>query len=154
MTPESLERVLGQMQVELKARSVIFLRSDGQVVARQGELAEHRIPQMAALVAAMAAASESVAELAGKPREESRLSLEFPSSGLYAVAVGPDHWVAVLYEGVLNPGLLRMQVRRFGQQIERLEADNAKVTPVSHNSGFLFENITDDEIDGLFGGQA
>lgn len=154
-TLASLERILNTMQSALKARAVLFLRRDGQVIAREGELAEQKVPHMAALISAMAAASESVAELAGKSKDDPRLSLEFPASGLYAVAVGKEHWVAVLFEGVLNPGQLRMRTRQFGEEIEKLHFKDSfiiedKVTPVQGAKATLFENITDEEIDGLF----
>lgn len=151
----NIETILNRMSVELQARSVLFLRRDGQILARSGKLSEAKIPQMAALIAAMAAASESVAEISENSKEESRLSLEFPASGLYAVAVSTEFWVAVLYENTLNPGLLRMRTRQFGSQIERMEKkwneSGITLTPLHGQKSPLFENITDEEIDSLFG---
>lgn len=159
----ALEHTLDRIRSDLNARSVVLIREDGQVMGRQGSLDESSVAPLAALVAAMAAASQSVAQLAQEDASASRLSLEFPSSGLYAVAVGAEHWLAVLYEQALNPGFVRMQIRRAGNELAKLQftdtlmmaspttSMSSKMAPYEELAPPLFENITDDEIDGLFG---
>jgi predicted regulator of Ras-like GTPase activity (Roadblock/LC7/MglB family) len=159
----ALEHTLNRIHNDLSARSVVLIREDGQVIGRQGTIDDDSVAPLAALVAAMAAASQSVAKLAQEEPHASRLSLEFPTSGLYAVAVDAEHWLAVLYEQALNPGLVRMQIRRAGAELSRLQFTDtfmiaspgapasSKLTPLEDSAPKLFENITDAEIDGLFG---
>lgn len=166
----SLQSVVQRMSHELSAKAVILLHSSGQIIAKSGWMEEENFPTIAALVAAMASAGSSLGALGdeeGKGEIPTRFSCESESIGLYSVAVNEDFWLATLYDQPLNPGLFRMKVRRYAATMAGLgvnlpkqwqsegasqfENPGVKLPPANPASPTLFENITDDEIDNLFG---
>lgn len=91
--------------------------------------------------------------------DPTRFSCESDWIGLYAVNVSSDYWLATLYDQPLNPGLFRMKVRRYAETIAKLgvtlpeqweEESGVTLPPPGNDNSALFENITDEEIDGLF----
>lgn len=164
---------------ELGAKAVVLLHENGQVLHRSGWIDDAEYPSMAALVAAMIAAGKSLSNLGeaflGSP---SRFACDSEAMGLYTVGVANEVWLAVLYEQPLNPGQLRMKVRRYAELLANLGVQrppqwelpkngtagaerSATLPPASpsatpdreiltKNNSSLFGNITDAEIDELF----
>lgn len=174
----SVRGLIDRMTSELAARAVVLLHEDGQVLQKSGWIDENEYPLIAALVAAMIATGRSLGErgdgFAGAP---SRFACDSEATGLYVVAVANGVWLAVLYEQPLNPGQLRMKIRRYSELLAHLGVEKsptlevpqkgnmrpvsgATLSPVSSvrnsnpvtltQNGILFGNITDDEIDHLF----
>lgn len=163
------------MSHELGARAVVVLHENGQVVHRYGWISESEFPTMAALISAMIATGKSLGQLGDNfPSGPTRFSCDSEAMGIYTVAVTAGIWLAVLYEQPLNPGQLRMKVRRYAalmaklgvsqpRQWERGEAveagrilapgaDRAGATleKNTEDNSALFDNITDQEIDEIF----
>jgi predicted regulator of Ras-like GTPase activity (Roadblock/LC7/MglB family) len=120
----SLESLLQRMGEEISAKAVLLLHESGQVLHQFGQLQEGEFPAMAALVSAMIATGKSLGSLgesfAEAPR---RLACDSDEVGLYTVAVGEGIWLVALYDQPLNPGLVRMKVRRCAEACARLGAD-------------------------------
>lgn len=120
----SLESLLQRMGEEISAKAVLLLHESGQVLHQFGALEENEYPAMAALVSAMIATGKSLGSLgesfAEAPR---RLACDSDEVGLYTVAVGEGIWLVALYDQPLNPGLVRMKVRRCAEACARLGAD-------------------------------
>ena len=173
----SLESLLRRLSEEISARAVILLHENGQVLHRHGWVEDHEYPAMAALIAAMIAASKSLGSLGENFADSpNRFGCDSNEVGLYTVLVNAEVWLAALYDQPLNPGQLRMKVRRYAETCARLGTekseewdevtengtnDGARVSPpaapgatlpekfIGQNPS-LFTNITDDEIDRLF----
>lgn len=153
------------MSHDLQAKAVVLLHNSGQVICKSGWIEDNEFASMAALVAAMTSAGSTLGKL-GEDSDKgapSRFHCESETIGLYAVAIDKEYWLATLFDQPLNPGLFRMKVRRYGENIARLgvqlpeqwEKENdtdfgATLPPSGHQKDTLFENITDDEIDSLF----
>lgn len=165
----SLHSMLQRMSHELSAKAVLLLHENGQVVSRSGWIEEFEIPMMAALVAAMAAASRPLSQLGDNEDADSlvRIHCESERTGLYILPLGNSLWLATLYDQPLNPGQFRMKVRRYAEMLRKMslaplpeshEVDEAiptpraTLTPGTSDKSALFENITDEEIDNLFAG--
>jgi predicted regulator of Ras-like GTPase activity (Roadblock/LC7/MglB family) len=176
----SLESLIERMGLEISARAVILLHENGQVLHRHGWIEESEFPAMAALVAAMIATGKSLGGLGESfSSGPSRFACDSDEVGLYMVAVGEGVWLAALYDQPMNPGQLRMKVRRYAETCARLGAEvldqwelpapaqspsrpagatlppvRAAVSPIlekiTEDDSSLFTNITDDEIDRLF----
>lgn len=165
------------MGEEISARAVLLLHENGQVLHRHGWISDNEYPAMAALVAAMIAAGKSLGGLGENFSDSpSRFSCDSDDVGLYTVAVGEEIWLAALYDQPLNPGQVRMKVRRYAETCARLGTEKSdeweEVTESVTTAGAtlppsmapgailpenftvqkssLFTNITDDEIDRLF----
>lgn len=165
------------MSHELGTKAVILFHESGQIIYRSGWMEEPHFPAMAALAAAMIAAGKSLSGLGEKQNNSpKRFACDSDDIGLYTVAVGPEHWLAALYDQPLNPGQLRMKVRRYAETFARLGIErpeqwemaessgaeagvsmapvepesSAPVEKVTEKNSSLFSNITDDEIDRLF----
>lgn len=180
----AIESLVRRMAEELDAKAALLLHENGQVLESSGWLAEHEYPAMAALVAAMIATGKSLSAMGesfgGAPN---RFSCDSDALGLYLVSVGPEAkglWLAALFDQPLNPGRLRMKVRRYAETMASLGASRpeeaqamvtknvasrpaaravlppmeARSTGLPENitqaDSSLFSNITDDEIDRLF----
>jgi predicted regulator of Ras-like GTPase activity (Roadblock/LC7/MglB family) len=171
----ALESLIQRMGEEISAKAVMILLENGQVISHHGWIEESEYPAMAALVAAMIATGKSLGGLGESLGEPSRFSCEFEGTGLYTVAIGGGSWLVALYEQPVNPGLIRMKIRRYAQTCARLGTERpdqweldevtpktgAILPPVSSDTAptpakstapnsSLFTNITDDEIDRLF----
>ena len=147
-----VQGLLERISQELSCKAVLYLQSDGQVLSSAGWIEKREIPSVAAIVAAVAAAGYSLAPGNENTSEEFRFHYEFGDTALYAVAVDGQSWLATLYDQPLNPGLVRMKIRRFSETLRRLNrpAAGAYLTPPVQKKPAFFENITDEEIDHLF----
>lgn len=161
----SVQSLVQRMSHELQAKAVVLLHSSGQVIFKSGWIEDNEFASMAALVAAMTSAGKTLGTLGedldkGSP---TRFHCESEAIGLYAVGIGEDYWLATLYDQPLNPGLFRMKVRKYAENMAKLGvalpaqweqnevvAESASLAPELRQKATLFENITDDEIDSLF----
>jgi hypothetical protein len=111
----SLPSLIQRMSHELNTKAVVLFHESGQILYRSGWLDETHFPTMAALAAAMIAAGKSLGKLGEATAGDSptRFSCDSDEIGLYTVAVGPEHWLAALYDQPMNPGQFRMKVRRY-----------------------------------------
>jgi len=156
----AIDSLVEKMSTELATQAVLFIHNSGQILARSGKLQEEEYPTVAALLAGMVAAGTSLMSAASNdsPEEDrKRFSCEYRSGGIYAVAVGESYWIASVYEEILNPGLLRMRLRKYAEILEKINTPQALFTkpgcdpaPVLNMPEANFENITDEEIEELF----
>lgn len=137
---------------EFSAKAALIIGDDGQIHARAGFLTEDENAKLAALVAAMLAAGNSFSELVNEKNEDYRLNFSTADRGLHVQQFHNGNYLAVVYHGVTNPGAFRMRINSFIQDISTGDRGLHKKKQ-SENGGEkpLFENITDEEIDNLFG---
>ena len=171
-----LEGYLSRICERISASAAILIHNNGQIISRSGNMNEENFPIMAALISAIASAAKSMSGI-----DEDKIGREFPAriscesedTSLYVVAVDEDIWLATLYRQPLNPGQIRMEVRRHATSLGQLLQSHisepqesafiqeekkpstkagATLPPSFVDKSSLFENITDDEIDNLFNG--
>jgi predicted regulator of Ras-like GTPase activity (Roadblock/LC7/MglB family) len=154
-TQPEIAPLLGRCNQELGSQATILIHRDGQILAKTGDLPEDDFPALAALVAGMVSAGESLSSLIGEidPGHAKQLNFGSSSRGIYAVSIKNSYWIAAAHGSLLNPGLYRMQIRRLAIEVERLlEKPSARAisAPARKSDPMLFNDITDEEINQLF----
>lgn len=107
---------------------------------------------VSALVSGVWQASEALMGLVGKTDDlfEYRLGFDTSSQGIYLFAFelgGKSYCCGAIYQDCLNPGLLKRQVIMLKAELENQQVEVSEEAP---RGGFLFSEISDDEMDGLF----
>ncbi len=139
---------------------VAVLRSDGTVLYCNSK-DSFEASNIGALASGIWQAASSLSNLVNKSDEEScfRLAFDTTSEGIYILATnlgGIDCYLCCIFKDQLNPGKLKQNMRNIGFLLEaymREESLRLQSTVRAKNvrTGYLFENITDEEMDRLFG---
>jgi hypothetical protein len=103
-------------------------------------------------------ASEALVSIAHPAKDvmEFRLAFDSSSRGIYLFPFninGKRYFLGALYLDCLNPGQLKHQVSQLKEELDRyfIEHSAPQVVQKSHSrNGFLFNDISDEEIDRLF----
>lgn len=86
-----------------------------------------------------------------KPHKELKLGFDDGENGFCIVAIelaGRPCYACLVFENEIAPGAVRGQLRRWCDQLAESLVD---WKAPSHRSGYLFKDVTDEEIDRLFG---
>ena len=106
---------------------------------------------LSALAAASWQAAENIIKVFGEmDSSDYRFSFDTSSSGFYILKIDTDDELVIsyIYNGHDNPGKVKSQFRRLKMALEDYILEN-KVEEQKDN--FLFDSISDDEMDQLFG---
>ena len=131
----------------------LFLtRDDGITV--YDSLQNETTTSVAALVSGLWQASEALMGLVNKESDvfEFRLGFDTSSQGIFLVPLkieNKKYFMGALYYNCLNPGQLKRQVAMLKEALIPLFPD-VPVTKSAAREGFLFKDISDEEIDRLF----
>ncbi len=130
--------------------SVSLIRNDGIVLYSSVE-DKFKIQTIGALVSGVWQASKALSNLAGSSElSEYRLSFDTSDSGIYIIPVtidGTEFYLSVLYNSLKNPAIIKNQLRAIRNSlVEKVSTSKISLK----RNGFLFENITDGEMDNLF----
>ena len=82
---------------------------------------------------------------------EYRLGFDTSSQGIYLFAFqieGKSYCCGAIYKDCVNPGLLKRQIMMLRSELEEMKISEDETT--AKRSEFLFKDITDEEMDGLF----
>lgn len=127
-------------------------RNDG--ISIYDSVQDETTSSVSALVSGVWQASEALMGLVGKIDDlfEYRLGFDTSSEGIYLFSFdigGRNYCCGAIYKDCLNPGLLKRQVMMLKADLEKLHVPKLKED--SHiREGFLFSEITDEEMDNLF----
>lgn len=113
---------------------------------------------VAALVSGLWQASEALMGLVHEERDimEFRLGFDTSSQGIYLfpfALTGKRYFLGAIYHDCVNPGQLKRQVAMIKEEMDRFfeaEPPAGPLPPVRARDGFLFQDISDEEIDRLF----
>ncbi len=81
-----------------------------------------------------------------------RLSFDTSSEGIYILPfelVGEHYSLGLLYRDEMNPGFIKSRLRDLLMKMT-IEIEKTKFKTVSLREGYLFDNITDEEMDNVF----
>ena len=88
---------------------------------------------------------------------EFRFGFDTSSQGIYLFPLnvaGKRYFLGAIYQDCLNPGQLKRQVALIKDEMDKIfsseSASVAKKTITTNREGFLFKDISDEEIDRLF----
>lgn len=152
---ERIKSILEPKKAGISAR-LFVTRDDGITI--YDSIQNQTTTSVAALVSGVWQASEALMGLA-KPNQEMmefRLGFDTSSQGIYLMPfllTGKKYFFGAIYHECINPGQLKRQVVLIKEEMDRLfindPAPKKKITTTSREE-FLFQEITDEEIDRLF----
>jgi len=152
---ERIKHVLEPKKAGIKAR-LFVTREDGITI--YDTVQNQTTTSVSALVSGVWQASEALMGLAHPSQDvmEFRLGFDTSSQGIYLFPfslTGKRYFLGAIYHDCVNPGQLKRQVAMIKEEMDRLfvelPVENKKVK-TSGREGFLFNEITDEEIDRLF----
>lgn len=152
---EQIKLVLEPKKAGIKAR-LFVTREDGITV--YDSVQDQTTTSVAALVSGVWQASEALMGLVQQHTSimDFRLGFDTSSQGIYLFPFahsGKRYFLGAIYNDCLNPGLLKRQVAMIKEEMDRL-FEGETVTSLPKNKlgreEFLFQDISDEEIDRLF----
>lgn len=152
---DRIKQVLEPRHKSVKAR-LFVTREDGITI--YDSIQDNTTTSVAALVSGLWQASEALMGLVHKDQNvmEFRLGFDTSSQGIilfpFALA-GKRYFLGAIYYDCVNPGQLKRQVAMIKEEMDHLfesEPAPAPLPPVRARDGFLFQDISDEEIDRLF----
>ena len=151
---EKVKLILDSKLNGINAR-LFVTREDGITI--YDSVQNNTTTSVAALVSGVWQASEALMGLVHKQNDimEFRLGFDTSSQGIYLfpfMLSGKKYFLGAIYNDCLNPGLLKRQVTLVKEEMERLFANEPlpKKNIGSLRQGYLFQDISDAEIDRLF----
>lgn len=158
MSDYKVDDLVGLIEKEktLEKLSIIISRSDG-IILSSLNVDSSKAQSIAALSAGVWQASEAVslaqgASLSGDP------SLSFASSdtGFYICPISMKNeqiYLCAMYSNVINPAVLKHKLKLVKKEFENLFSQVVNTRNENNErDNFLFEEISDEEVDQLFTG--
>jgi predicted regulator of Ras-like GTPase activity (Roadblock/LC7/MglB family) len=148
-----LEEALRRLRQEANAKAVFLIDKNGQQIASAGEIDQFDVTSLASLTAGNVAATDGLAKLIGE-REFSVLFHEGQQDHIHISIVAKRAILVVIFDDRSSLGLVRLRVKRASVDLEKIfdimiQKSDRGVGPGSPASPF--SEITDDDIDALFG---
>lgn len=153
---EKIKYVLDPKKAGIKAR-LFVTREDGITI--YDSVQNETTTSVSALVSGVWQASEALMGLAHPNQDvmEFRLAFDTSSQGIYLfpfTLTGKRFFLGAIYKECLNPGQLKRQIAMIKEEMDRLFYEEPKPitkkgTP-AEREGFLFKDISDEEMDRLF----
>jgi predicted regulator of Ras-like GTPase activity (Roadblock/LC7/MglB family) len=148
-----LEEALRRLRQEANGKAVFLIDKNGQQIAAAGEIDQFDTTSLASLTAGNVAATDGLAKLIGE-REFSVLFHEGQQDHIHISIVAKRAILVVIFDDRSSLGLVRLRVKRASGDLEKIfevmvqkgERDAQSPTHASP-----FSEITDDDIDALFG---
>jgi predicted regulator of Ras-like GTPase activity (Roadblock/LC7/MglB family) len=148
-----LQGALGRLRQEANAKAVFLIDKNGQQIAAAGEVEQFDTTSLASLTAGNVAATDGLAKLIGE-REFSVLFHEGHKDHIHITIVANRAILVVIFDDRSSLGLVRLRVKRASGELEKIfeammQKGERDAQSPSHASPFA--EITDDDIDALFG---
>lgn len=135
--------------------TIVTLRQDG-VVVYSNETAEEMMTIGALMTGAWQASKALLDTLPNNNEEENvlRFSFDSSSSGVYILPldIGSQKlFLGMIFDNEINPALLKNKMRKLATELSQYFISNSdKYAIKTQSDEFLFQEISDDEIDNLF----
>ena len=147
-----LEEALRRLRQEANAKAVFLIDKNGQQIASAGEIEQFDTTSLASLTAGNVAATDGLAKLIGE-REFSVLFHEGQQDHIHISIVAKRAILVVIFDDRSSLGLVRLRVKRASVDLEKIFEmmlqKSERGAGAAHSSPF--SEITDDDIDALFG---
>lgn len=152
---EKMKLILEPKKAGIKARLFVS-REDGITI--YDSIQNQTTTSVSALVSGVWQASEALMGIAdpGSNVMDFRFAFDTSSQGIYLFPLsvgGKRYFLGALYQDCVNPGQLKRQVAMIKEEMDRLLQDEpipAKTKPSAGREGYLFQEISDEEMDRLF----
>lgn len=150
---ERLEESLRRLRYESNAKAIFLIDKNGQQIAAAGETGEFDSTSLASLTAGNVAATDGLAKLIGE-REFSVLFHEGQRDHIHISIVAERAILLVIFDERSSLGLVRLRVKRAGNELAEIFEQMEKKSDATLTGTFKaspFSEITDEDIDSLFG---
>lgn len=152
---EKMKLILEAKKAGIKARLFVS-RDDGITI--YDSVQNQTTTSVSALVSGVWQASEALMGIANPSSNvmEYRFAFDTSSQGVYLFPLsvgGKRYFLGALYQDCVNPGQLKRQVAMIKAEMDRLfqnEPAVIKTKPSVSREGYLFQEISDEEMDRLF----
>jgi len=147
-----LEEALRRLRQEANAKAVFLIDKNGQQIASAGDVEQFDTTSLASLTAGNVAATDGLAKLIGE-REFSVLFHEGQQDHIHISIVAKRAILVVIFDDRSSLGLVRLRVKRASVDLEKIFDTMLQKGEKGSGAGPAspFSEITDDDIDALFG---
>lgn len=145
--------VIEKLLRDANSKVIFLVDKNGQLIASVGETEHLDTTSLASLTAGNIAATGGLAKLIGE-KEFSILFHEGEKDNLHISIVAERVILVVIFDQRSSLGLVRLRVKKGTEELTKIFYDLAKKAEVQERSGNAlspFAEITDDDIDNLFG---
>lgn len=146
---KQIVKICDMLHRDACAKAVFLVDRNGQMLANSGQTTQIDKTSLASLTAGNIAATGGLAQLLG----EKEFAIQFHEGerdNIHISLVGHRVILVVIFDERSSLGLVRLRVRRASNDLVKvLEQINAKAN--KDNGVTVFDEITDDDIDNLFG---
>ncbi|RMG96530.1 MAG: roadblock/LC7 domain-containing protein [Deltaproteobacteria bacterium] len=142
-----IQEVADQLAVDSRARTILVVDKNGQLIAAAGNAHELDTTSLSSLVAGNVAATGGIAKLI----EEEEFTGQFHEGkgiSVHLSIVARRIILVVLFDKNTTHGLVRLRVRKAIEQLEKIFAEMAQRPQQPQVN--VFAEITDADIDNLF----
>jgi predicted regulator of Ras-like GTPase activity (Roadblock/LC7/MglB family) len=150
---QEVNDVIERLLKEANAKVIFLVDKNGQLISGVGETERFDTTSLASLTAGNIAATGGLAKLIGE-KEFSILFHEGEKDNLHISIVGGRVILVVLFDNRSSLGLVRLRVKKSSEELsgifERLMRKSEE-REKRGSSDFPFAEITDEDIDNLFG---
>ena len=147
---QQLKNILGKLRLESFSRVVFLVDKNGQQIASHGDITELDTTSLASLAAGNVAATGGMVRLIGE-KEFPTLSHEGERESIHICIIGRVLLV-VIFDERSSLGLVKLRVKQASRDLSALFDELEQLAEQRRESEeALFAEITDDDIDGLFG---
>lgn len=161
LIPRYVESFFKSCEVDNKLNrySFFLIRQDGVVLYNNNNLGNNLSKSsIGALLGGVWQASKALSEFIPKKANDDifRLSFDTSSQGIYILPIKiyeEELFLGLIYFDEVNPGLIKNKIRDMAQSFSEymhIELKNSSKNFKKEKNEFLFQNITDDEMDKLF----
>jgi len=147
-----INAVLEKLLRESNSKVIFLVDKNGQLISAVGETEHLDTTSLASLTAGNIAATGGLAKLIGE-KEFSILFHEGEKDNIHISIVAGRVILVVIFDQRSSLGLVRLRVKKAGDELDRIFAELAKKTEELEKPGNAqspFAEITDDDIDNLF----
>lgn len=151
-----VKRFFEESEYQKIAEKIVVIRRDG-INIYSNINNNFEASSMGALIGGVWQAAQALSELTDKNQKvlEYRLSFDTSSNGLYIlplVVANESYFLGAVYQDKNNPAKLKQHLRMLKDNLELYLSDFCNETEVNNEKrdGYLFNSITDDEMDNLF----
>jgi predicted regulator of Ras-like GTPase activity (Roadblock/LC7/MglB family) len=145
---KQITAICDQLHRDAAAKAVFLVDKNGQLLANSGETGDLDTTSLASLTAGNIAATGGLAQLLG----EKEFAIQFhegEKDNIHISLVGQRVILVIIFDERSSLGLVRLRVRKAGIELAAIfEVIHQKA---AETGSTVFSEITDDDIDNLFG---
>jgi len=149
---KEIQEIINQLHVDARSKIVFVVDKNGQQIAGAGEIGNIDATSLASLTAGNVAATDGLAKLIGE-KEFSILFHEGERDNVHSSIVANRVILVIIFDDRSSLGLVRLRVKKGAQELARVFECIIEKSNAQPSAGLeaAFAEITDDDIDNLFG---